>query len=337
LEDTLVDMTETHVLNDISFPLLFEGVEKKLEIKYKIPQDYPNTLDGLRDIDAQDWSYLLNSFGCQILNTIRNDNFVAYLLSESSLFVYKDKVILKTCGTTRLLSCLPLLEQYARNAFEGEMNVEYALFTRRNYKYPEKQPTPHSCWDEEKCELYKYFPSGKEFIVGSLDKDHFYVFMQDNRPENEPIEPYSTIEIAMNDMERTSMNHFYKGDNFVSEKETLSDSGISKIIPEDAEIDSLMFNPFGFSLNAILGSSYYTMHITPQKECSYVSYETNRDANEYNLLSLSRKVVDTFNPQKYTMVMIHSNQFRAVVPTDIFTVKNFSISPHLELNFYSFV
>jgi len=29
LEDTLVDMTETHVLNDISFPLLFEGVEKK--------------------------------------------------------------------------------------------------------------------------------------------------------------------------------------------------------------------------------------------------------------------------------------------------------------------
>jgi len=67
-------MTETHVLNDISFPLLFEGVEKKLEVKYKIPQEY--TLDGLRDIDARDWSYLLNSFGCQILNTIENETFV---------------------------------------------------------------------------------------------------------------------------------------------------------------------------------------------------------------------------------------------------------------------
>jgi len=330
-----VDMTETHVLNDISFPLLFEGVEKKLEIKYKIPQEY--TLDGLRDIDARDWSYLLNSFGCQILNTIENETFVAYLLSESSLFVYKDKVILKTCGTTRLLSCLGLLEQYARNAFEGEMIVEYALFTRRNYKYPEKQPAPHSCWEEEKAELFKYFPMGKEFVVGSKDKDHFYVFMQDNRDENEPIEPYSTVEIAMNDMDRNAMNHFYKDENFVSEDETLSKSGISKILPEEAKVDSLMFNPFGFSLNAVLDSSYYTMHITPQKECSYVSYETNRDMKDYNFLTLSRKVIDTFKPEKYTMVMIHSDQVKTVVPSEIFTVKNFRISPHLELNFYSFV
>jgi len=330
-----VDMTETHVLNDISFPLLFEGVEKKLEVKYKIPHEY--TLDGLRDIDARDWSYLLNSFGCQILNTIHNETFVAYLLSESSLFVYKDKVILKTCGTTRLLSCLPLLEQYARNAFEGEMIVEYALFTRRNYKYPEKQPAPHSCWEEEKAELMKHFPLGKEFVVGSTEKDHFYVYMQDNRNDNEPIEPYSTVEIAMNDMDRNSMNHFYKGDGFVCEDETLSKSGITKILPEEAKVDSLMFNPFGFSLNAIMDSSYYTMHITPQKECSYVSYETNRDMKDYNFLSLSRKVIDTFKPEKYTMVMIHSSQVKSVVPSDIFTVKNFRISPHLELNFYSFV
>jgi len=128
------------------------------------------------------------------------------------------------------LSCLPLLEQYARNAFEGEMNVEYALFTRRNYKFPEKQPAPHSCWDEEKGELYKHFPAGKEFVIGSTDKDHFYVFMQDNRPENIPVEPYSTIEVAMNDMPRSSMDHFYRGDNFVTESVTLSESGISKII-----------------------------------------------------------------------------------------------------------
>jgi len=326
---------ETHVLNDISFPLLFEGVEKKFEIKYQPPQDY--TLDGLREIDAQDWSYLLNSFGCQILNTIKNETFDAYLLSESSLFVYKDKAILKTCGTTKLLSCLGLLDQYARNAFEGEMIVEYALFTRRNYKYPEKQPCPHSCWDEEKAELYKYFPNGKDFIVGKPEEDHFYVFMQDNRPENVEVEPYSTLEIAMNDMPRSALDHFYKNDRFVAEKDTLTQSGISKIIPEEAEIDCLMFNPFGFSLNAIMKNTYYTMHITPQKECSYVSYETNRDVRDYQMLGLSRKVIDTFQPEKYTMAFIHSKGYNAFAPTDIFTVKNFKISNHLELNFYTFV
>jgi len=123
----------TQLFNDINIPLLFEGVEKKLEIKYRIPDFYPKNSGGLRDVDEQEWSYLLNSFGCCILNTVKNEHFDAYLLSESSLFVYRNRAILKTCGTTRLLSCLPLLEQYARNTFEGEMEIEYALFTRRKF------------------------------------------------------------------------------------------------------------------------------------------------------------------------------------------------------------
>jgi len=322
-------------MNNVSFPLLFEGVEKKLEIKYIIPAESP--LGGLREIDAQDWSYLLNSFGCQILNSIKNDHFDAYLLSESSLFVYRDKVVLKTCGTTRLLSCLPLLDQYARNAFEGESLVKYALFTRRNYKFPEKQPTPHSCWDEEKATLKQFFKDGKEFVIGDTNDNHFYVFMQDNRPENEEIEEYSTIEVAMHELHGCSMSHFYKNQNFISEDITLKNSGITGIIPEGTDIDALMFNPFGFSLNGILKEAYYTMHITPQPECSYVSYETNRDMKEVDTVNLMKKIVDTFIPERYTFVVIHSHHYKKVTPTDMFSVKNFEISPHFELNFYSFV
>jgi len=325
----------TQLFNDIDIPLLFEGVEKKLEIKYRIPEYYPKTSGGLRDVDEQEWGYLLKSFGCNILNTIKNEHFDAYLLSESSLFVYRNRAILKTCGTTRLLSCLPLLEQYARNAFEGEMIVEYALFTRRNYKYPEKQPTPHSSWEEEKVNLKKHFKKGTDTVIGDVNGDHFYVFMEDNRSPEEEVDKYSTIEVAMTDLCRESMNNFYRNENFVKESLTLSESGITGIIPEETYIDSLMFNPFGFSLNGLLQSAYYTMHITPQKECSYVSYETNRDINEFDSNTLKRKVVDTFRPMKYTIVDIRSKHFNDVVPSE--NTFKVDLSSHFTLNFYSFV
>jgi len=311
------------------------GLKKKLEIKYTIPPDSP--VGGLREIDAQDWSYLLNSFGCQILNSIKNEFFDAYLLSESSLFVYRDKVVLKTCGTTRLLSCLSLLDQYARNAFECESLVEYALFTRRNYKFPEKQPAPHTCWDEEKLLLKQNFKNGKEFVVGDITSDHFFVFMEDNRPKDANVEQYSTIEVAMHELHGGAMAHFFKNDKFESESITLVNSGITGIIPESTNVDALMFNPFGFSLNGLLEDAYYTMHITPQPECSYVSYETNRDMNDFDIEPLMRKVVDNFQPERYTFVMIHSKHYNKITPSDMFSVKNLEISPHFDLNFYSFV
>jgi len=162
----------------------------------------------------------------------------------------------------------------------------------------------------------------------------FYVFMQDNRAQDDSIEEYSTFEIAMNDLSRESMSHFYKTENVTGET-TLTQSGISELIPEKTEIDCLMFNPFGFSLNGILNSYYYTMHITPQEECSYVSYETNRDVKGYDALKLSHKVVETFNPEKYTIVAIDSKNYKNIFPVDVFEERSIEISHHFVLNFYS--
>jgi S-adenosylmethionine decarboxylase len=220
------------------------------------------------------------------------------------------------------------------------MEIEYALFTRRNFKYPQKQPTPHSCWDEEKQTLLKHFKNGADTIIGDLNGDHFFVFMEDNRPSTEEVDKYSTVEVAMNDLSLESMNNFYKNEKFVCESQTLSESGITSIIPQEATIDSLMFNPFGFSLNALCNQSYYTMHITPQKECSYVSYETNRETTDFDYLNIIRRVTETFTPEKYTVIDIRSKHFKDLLPSVEPTCEKLSkieISKHFTLNLYSFV
>jgi len=43
---------------------------------------------------------------------------------------------------------------------------------------------------------------------------------------------------------------------------------------------------------------YFTIHITPEPDFSYVSFETNVPYSQYN--EIIRKVVNIFNPGKFT-------------------------------------
>jgi len=123
----------------------FEGAEKKIEVVFR---PVPNDLTGLRSIPPQIWqTAILDTIHCTIIGTTSNAHFDAYVLSESSLFVYPYKVILKTCGTTTLLQAIQPLIELAK--VQCNIAPDSAFFSRKNFKFPERQLSPHSSLEEE--------------------------------------------------------------------------------------------------------------------------------------------------------------------------------------------
>lgn len=64
----------------------------------------------LRRIPREALEQLLQIVKCEIISSRKNEFIDSYVLSESSMFIAKNRFLIKTCGNTVLLKCLkPLL------------------------------------------------------------------------------------------------------------------------------------------------------------------------------------------------------------------------------------
>jgi hypothetical protein len=70
------------------------------------------------------------------------------------------------------------------------------------------------------------------------------------------------------------------------------------------ERDGHIFSPCGYSLNGIRHKSYFTVHVTPQTEGSYASFETNVIESDYS--GIIANVVAVFKPQKFSLLLTTS-------------------------------
>lgn len=165
----------------------FEGPEKLLEVWFwesaqSLPSPAPSK--GLRSISHESWQSLLDLVNCKILSCKSNDEMNAYVLSESSLFVFTHKVILKTCGTTTTLSCLnKLFELVNKSLFNSlkyvsSSSIYQVFYSRRSFMFPEKQLHVHQGWDREVALLDTYFLNGISYIVGKgTNDDHWHLYI----------------------------------------------------------------------------------------------------------------------------------------------------------------
>lgn len=283
----------------------FEGVEKLLEIWFT-PNPSNKNAD-LRKIPRSVWDALLKSVRCEIISFKRNDQIDAYVLSESSMFVSKRRWILKTCGTTTPLECIEPLIQMAENA--GYKNIEYLFYSRKNFKRPDLQVSPHRTFEEEVNVLDSFFDNGRAYCLGSINHDCWYLYTY-SREGGIALQSDQTIEILMTDLDPDVMAIFTKEES-KNAAEATERSGIEKLIP-DMIIDDYSFEPCGYSMNGISKHEgcYMTIHITPESEFSYVSFESNVATSDYS--DLISRVIKLFQPGKFLVTIFVSKTSNAI-------------------------
>ncbi|KAI0199302.1 S-adenosylmethionine decarboxylase [Astrocystis sublimbata] len=181
------------VAADLDSSNAFEGPEKLLEVWFA---PNPNCLppgvkpNGLKAVSSETWVGVLDMVNCKILSVLEAEHMDAYLLSESSMFVFPHKLILKTCGTTTLLlglrRLLRIAAEHAGFPFYNAKSLEdihvaaspYRVFySRKNFLFPDKQRGPHRSWKEEVKYLDGIFEGGSAYMVGKMNGDHWYLYM----------------------------------------------------------------------------------------------------------------------------------------------------------------
>ena len=353
---TTRDSTDSYI------PGTFEGPEKTMEICF-IPGI--GEKEGLRKLSREQLDTLCREAKCTILSCVSNAHMDAYVLSESSLFVYKDRYIMKTCGTTTLLHCLDSLLKFAD---ELQMELMWVGYSRKNLLFPTQQAWPHSNFGDEieflnSHKLLQARLNGVAHILGPVTGDHWFVYVAENPPhmaalveshERERLRkshatvklPKSrdsatpsipknnstgtlhassdlnsrlltmegvTVNMMMFDLDPAIAKLFYQSGDpnspYKDEKDIncaeigkrmTRESGIKHLVP-GATIDETSFSPCGYSMNAILHDAYSTIHVTPEHECSYASFETNTLLHSYS--PLVRNALDTFRPQRFVLTM----------------------------------
>ena len=285
-------------------PGSFEGPEKTLEVCFRPGVGVP---EGLRSLTRVQLDFLCTLAKCTILSHISSNYIDAYLLSESSLFIYKDRLIMKTCGTTTLLRCLNTLLQYADDL---GMELNWCGYSRKNLNNPGAQLWPHSSFGDE----IKYLSQhehlctrlhGTAHILGPVTGDHWFVFVADHSEVPHSLtcpnaDKESTINMMMFDMAPEVASIFYQDNTPGSGREMTVKSGIYGLVP-GAAIDETAFSPCGYSMNSILHDVYCTIHVTPEAACSYASYETNSSLDNYT--PVVRNVLNVFKPQRFVLTL----------------------------------
>jgi len=282
----------------------FEGYEKRLEITFSEPSIFADPEgNGLRSLSKSQLDEILAPAECTIVNSLSNEFVDSYVLSESSLFVYPYKIIMKTCGTTKLLLSIPVILKLAGTL---SLNVQSVRYTRGSFYFPGEQSYPHRNFTEEVSVLDGYFLNmglgSRAYVMGGFDqpqKWHVYSASADLAISSDPV---YTIEMCMTGLDREKASVFFKSQSSSAASMTV-DSGIRKILP-DSEICDFEFEPCGYSMNSIEDAAISTIHVTPEDGFSYASFEAaGYDLNDWNLSQLVDRVLACFRPSQFSIAV----------------------------------
>ncbi len=224
--------------------------------------------------------------------------------------------------------------------------------------FPDRQHGPHRDWKQEVEFLDNLFSNGAAYTIGKVNGDHWLLYLTSptihpSKPVNQipASDPDYTIEILMSDLSPTAREAFIFPQlngaitPSVCAKLVSDKIGISDIFPPRlTTLDAYAFTPCGYSANALIrwdeqtsaifpndhkkqsGEGYYSIHVTPEPDWSYASFECNvplpvnspstptfdPSLDIPDLTSLVARVVSIFRPARLTVTLFISNRDNGV-------------------------
>ncbi|GIU45710.1 S-adenosylmethionine decarboxylase SpeD [Shewanella sairae] len=258
--------------------MFFEGSEKKIELQIK-----PGSIS-LRALPLQFWHQALSLANAEILSNLSNDYCDAYVLSESSLFVWEHKLLLMTCGNTRLIDTVVFIIEKL-----GTDHISDVSYQRKSEFLSHLQSTRF----EDDIDRLPIALAGKAYRIGHLDTHHHYLFHS-----NQTQQLQGSASLLMYHIKGEVADYLRQASQTSTQIRRLL--ALDSLLPEFT-FDDHLFEPFGYSINGLFEDKFITIHITPQERSSYVSVETNLDfiQHPFNIFSA---LLNILNPSSWDTI-----------------------------------
>ena len=254
---------------------MFEASEKKLEIIINKEQD------SLKNLPDKFWNKVVQSCGAHIISQQKHKDLHAFLLSESSLFVWDHRIVMITCGKTVLpLACLQILKTIPPN------QIDFLFYQRKNEFFPHNQK---STFLKDIKSIKDKLP-GQAYQLGLIHEHHCLLFHSTTEADVDRDD--KTYEVLMYDSGLLKQ----KGSDILK---TLKE-GLGEIFP-GFSLQDHSFEPEGYSLNAVRGTDYYTIHITPEDPCCYISFEASLKG--YDMLASIDRLVHLLQARSFDLII----------------------------------
>lgn len=280
--------------------MIFEGSEKKAEIVFanvdlfEKPESY--------------WAEVVQECEAKILSCIKTEQLHAYLLSESSLFVWQDRILLITCGTTTLVHAVEKLTKDF-----SIQNIENLIFQRKNEYCGQMQKT--SFFDDKK--ILDKIHEGKGLRLGSFHEHHLFLFHL--KKSYTPVAEDSTCEILTYSLAANASN-FLTTTNLKAQQ--IRDYFKFEHYFPEFTLDDYVFDPYGYSINGIHKDDYFTIHVTPQDCHSYVSFETSLPYQQIANGFLPH-FLEILNPESFDLIRYSPQEISKN------TINNYEVKKHI--------
>ena len=274
--------------------MFFEGSEKKLEIVLSTLSD---------NLRTKNWEPIVARAGARVLSQTSSPACDAYLLSESSLFVWEHRLTMITCGRTTLVEvALELFRQ------QGADLVQSLIFERKNEFFPQHQKSDVF---EDLKKLNQHI-HGKAYRLGEANEHYLFLFHLEKDFTPSPWD--QTCEVLMYGIQGEASCVFTQVPHCLENIKSL----FNHTVFQGFQRDEYVFHPLGYSCNGLKDDKYFTIHVTPQEISPYVSFETNMYSD---LKGLVHGVIEIFQPKSFDLVGFHPS-------TPIF----YEVSPYQMIN-----